>query len=103
MNTTIEESLQAINAPKIRAIVGRSASKFINLMANQEPEILTAMQEIEEGKPFTINHTLTLNIEKNRQIDKVAFSVKHSIESDSEIPDPDQLKLPISESGEEES
>jgi hypothetical protein len=93
MTTTIEDSLQAIQSPKIRAIVARSASKYIALMANQEPEIVEAMQEVEEGKPFTMNHTLSLNLYKNRQTDRLAFSVKHSIEADGEIPNPDQLEL----------
>lgn len=102
MNTTIEDSLQAIESPKIRAIVARSASKYVVLMANQEPEIVEAMQDIEEGKPFTLNHTLTLHLDKNRQTDRLAFSVKHSIEADGEIPNPDQLELPVDQGGEEE-
>lgn len=99
MNTTIDDLLKEIQSDKIRAIVARSASKYILLMANQESEILEAMQEIEEGKPFAIAHSLTLNLEKNRQVDRVSFSVKHSIESDGEIPDPDQLELPTGEEG----
>jgi len=97
----IEEKLQAIQSPKIRAIVARSASKYIALMANQEPEILEAMQEAEEGQKISISHALILDLERNQQKDRVSFSVKHSVEADGEIPNPDQLELPVT--GEEDA
>ena len=54
------------------------------------------MQEIEEGKTLNISHSLILDIGKNNQKDRVAFSVRHQIECDGEIPNPDQPELPIS-------
>ena len=100
MKTDIEDLLQVIQSPKIRAIVEKSAATYINLMANQETELLEAMQEVDEGKPFSIAHSLTLHLEKNKQIDKVAFSVKHSIEAEAEIPNPEQPDLPMDDAQE---
>jgi hypothetical protein len=96
MKTTIEQSLDAIQSPKIRAIVAKSALSFINLMAHKESEIIETMQEIEEGKKLSISHSLVLDLEKNNQMDRVSFSVRHQIECDGEIPNPDQPELPIS-------
>lgn len=99
MKTNIESSLDLIQSPKVRAIVAKSASAFVNLMSHKETELLDTLQEVEEGKKLTISHALVLDIEKNQQTDRVAFSMRHSIESDGEIPDPDQLELPTGEEG----
>ena len=96
MKTTIEQSLDAIQSPKIRAIVAKSALSFINLMSHKESEIIETMQEIEEGKKLSISHSLVLDLEKNNQTDRVSFSVRHQIECDGEITNPDQPELPIS-------
>jgi hypothetical protein len=103
MKTTLEESLQGFQSPKIRAIVERSAISFVNLMSHKESELVETMQEIEEGKTLSIGHALILDIGKNQQKDRVSFSVKHQIERDGEIPDPDQADLPLGEDGEEVS
>jgi hypothetical protein len=94
MKTTIEHSLEGIQSPKIRAIVAKSALSFINLMSHKESEIIETMQEIEEGKKLSISHSLVLDLEKNNQTDRVSFSVRHQIECDGEIPNPDQPELP---------
>lgn len=99
MNTTIEQSLDAIQSPKIRAIVAKSATAFVNLMAHKESELIDTMLEIEEGKALNIGHALILNFDKNQQTDRVSFSVSHSIKCDAQIPDPDQLELPTGEEG----
>lgn len=95
MKTTIEHSLEGIQSLKIRAIVAKSAISYINLLAHKETELLETMQEIEEGKKLNISHSLILDLEKNNQMDRVSFSVRHQIECDGEIPNPDQPELPI--------
>ena len=96
MTKTIEHSLSGIQSLKIRAIVAKSAISYINLLAHKESELMETMQEIEEGKTLNISHSLILDIGKNNQKDRVAFSVRHQIECDGEIPNPDQPELPIS-------
>jgi hypothetical protein len=99
MNTKITESLEAIQSKKIQAIVERSALSFINLMTHKESELLETMQGIEEGKSLTISHSLILDLEKNSQKDRVSFSMKHQIEKEGQIPDPDQPELPNVDGG----
>ena len=65
-------------------------------MSHKETELIETMQEIEEGKKLNISHSLVLDLEKNNQMDRVSFSVRHQIECDGEIPNPDQPELPIS-------
>lgn len=101
MNTNIEEALEAIQSPKIRAIVSKSAAKYAVLMANQETELLKTLQNLEEDQKLTVSHSLTLDLGRSRQKDRVAFNVKHSVESEGEIPDPDQMDLPM-EGGDDE-
>lgn len=99
MNTNIDESLQLIQSPKVRAIVAKSAVSFVNLMSHKETELIETMQEIEEGKTLNVSHSLVLDLGRNQQKDKIAFSVKHSIECDGEIPDPDQPELDLGKEG----
>ena len=102
MNSTLEQSLDAIQSPKIRAIVSKSACSFISLMSHKETELIEVMQDVEEGKTISISHTLTLDLGKNNQRDQIAFSAKHQIRCDGEIPNPDQANLPLdSNNGEE--
>ena len=96
MKTTIEHSLNGIQSLKIRAIVAKSAISYINLLAHKETELLETIQEIEEGKTLNISHSLILDLGKNNQKDRVSFSVRHQIECDGEIPNPDQPELAIS-------
>ena len=104
MTKTLEHSLNGIQSLKIRAIVAKSAISYINLLAHKETELLETMQEIEEGKTLNISHSLILDLGKNNQKDRVAFSVRHQIECDGEIPNPDQPDLPMDTvSGEEDA
>ena len=96
MTKTLEHSLNGIQSLKIRAIVAKSAISYINLLAHKETELLETIQEIEEGKTLNISHSLILDLGKNNQKDRVSFSVRHQIECDGEIPNPDQPELPIS-------
>jgi hypothetical protein len=101
MNTNIDEALKAFNSPKIRAIAEKSALSYVNLLSHRETEITETMQELEEGQSLTIGHSLKLDIEKNRQTDRVSFSAKYVIDHDCEIPNPDQPELPNVEGGAE--
>jgi hypothetical protein len=96
MTKTLEHSLNGIQSLKIRAIVSKSAISYINLLAHKETELLETIQEIEEGKTLNISHSLILDLGKNNQKDRVSFSVRHQIECDGEIPNPDQPELAIS-------
>jgi hypothetical protein len=96
MTKTLEHSLNGIQSLKIRAIVLKSAISYINLLAHKETELLETIQEIEEGKTLNISHSLILDLGKNNQKDRVSFSVRHQIECDGEIPNPDQPELAIS-------
>jgi hypothetical protein len=96
MTKTLEHSLNGIQSLKIRAIVAKSAISYINLLAHKETELLETIQEIEEGKTLNISHSLILDLGKNNQKDRVSFSVRHQIECDGEIPNPDQPELAIS-------
>ena len=96
MTKTLEHSLNGIQSLKIRAIVAKSAISYINLLAHKETELMETIQEIEEGKTLNISHSLIIDLGKNNQKDRVSFSVRHQIECDGEIPNPDQPELAIS-------
>ena len=94
MKTKIEQAINGFQSDKIRAIAAKSAVSYLNLMAHKESELLETMQEIEEGKTLNVGHALILDLEKNSQKDRVSFSVRHQIECEGQIPDPDQPDLP---------
>lgn len=79
-------------SPKLRAIVEQSARNLISLFADHEDGINRAMVE-GEGDKTTLSHSINLDLGKNKQTDKLSFSIKGGDEIVQSIPNPDQPDL----------
>ncbi|MBK1835037.1 hypothetical protein [Roseibacillus ishigakijimensis] len=83
--------LDNIQNERLRGIAMQSARNYEALLVEQEDDLLELLQESEDR--VTISHSVTIDLAKNKQADKVSFSMKHSLEAESEIRDPNQLLL----------
>jgi len=79
-------------SPKLRAIVEQSARNLISLFADHEEGINRAMVE-GEGDKTTLSHSINLDLGRNKQTDKLSFSIKGGDEITQSIPNPDQPDL----------
>ena len=88
---------------KIDAIAMQSAKNLLTLMGEMRDEIAEAMVKIiehsqsEDGDAakMTISHSIVLDLVKNKQEDKIAFSIKQSGKISSEMADPNQPELSL--------
>ena len=77
----------------LKAIRDKSALNFKSLFDDLAPQIQGAMQQVEDGKAFTLSHSVKIDIGKDKQIDKLGFSMKTEDEIECGIPDPNQPEL----------
>lgn len=78
--------------PKLYAIAVQSARNLISLFADHEDEAQQAIAESDEAK-YTFSHGIVLDLGKNKQTDKLNFSIKRGDEITMTIPNPDQGDL----------
>lgn len=95
------KSIEQIN-PKIEMIAEESAENLKRLVIESSKEIeqlmINAAEEAmlqEKDAQVSIGFAITLNLDTNEMKHRLTWSEKHTREVSSEIPDPDQLKLPI--------
>lgn len=90
-----------MNYEKLSAIADRSARAVKTLILEMEEDIGEAVnvaaedaqESGSESIKINLSHTITLDLAKNKQEDKLAFSVKHQSTVKGEIPDPNQPDL----------
>lgn len=86
---------------KLEAIASKAAESLQALMAEGEKDIQNAIIEAGDGEKIRLAFSITLDLEKNKQIHSLAWSVKHRLDEEIEIPDPDQPELFGAEGGDE--
>lgn len=91
-HTVTFELPKVANNQKLRAIGEASARNLLSLIADQETDILRALQEADEGKA-SLSHSIKLDFGKSKQTDSLSFSIKHGDEIQQAIPDPEQPDL----------
>ncbi len=77
---------------KMQAIAEQSARNLLSLFADCEEELQDSITKAEEAK-VNLSHTITLDLGKSKQTDKLSFSLKRGDEICQSIPDPDQPEL----------
>ena len=87
---------------RLEAISKDAAHNLAHLIRENEEEILKAWVEIakesqlQEDKPkLKLGYAIVLDLDKNKSLHKLSWTITHSREVESEIPDPNQPKLPI--------
>lgn len=86
---------------KLKAIAERAASDLAGLLNDGEDKILEAWREAEEQAgddehpKLKLGYTVTLDLDKNHMESVLSFGIKYKLSCDSEIPDPNQVKLPL--------
>jgi len=86
----------------IKTIIEKAADDIISLSVEAEKDILeaiekSAMEAATQEKPpkFTLSFTVALDLQNNTQENKLAWNVRHSLSSKSDIEDENQPKLPL--------
>lgn len=86
---------------KLEAIAAKAAESLRALMAEGEKDIQDAIMDAADGEKIRLSFAIVLDMEKNKQLHSLAWSVKHRLDEEIEIPDPDQPELFGEEGGEE--
>ena len=104
MNIEDKISVAADNVrnDKLRGIMLQGVAHFAALFADAEDDILAAIeaaseaaQSSEDGKepPITISFAVKLDIGRNKQLGRIAVSIRKTHEAESALPDPSQPEL----------
>ena len=87
---------------KIELIAETAAHNLQRMMRDGADEIESALikaaeeAQLQEAEAkFTIAFAIKLNLDKGQMDNDLSWSVKHKLSVSDEIPNPDQLKLPI--------
>ena len=83
--------------PKVEAIAAQACDDLMALFRDHEGEVIQHLNGVQEGKALAFSHSIKLDFEKNKQKSKLSFSTAHGGEVESEIPDPNQMKLDMQE------
>ncbi len=74
---------------KMQAIAEQSARNLLSLFADCEDDLQDSITKAEEAK-VSLSHSITLDLGKSKQTDKLSFSLKRGDEICQNIPDADQ-------------
>lgn len=94
--------------PKLEAIAKKAAEDLIALVKESEDKILTAWNSVEEEAQdndappkFKLGLAITLDLDADKMETALTYGIRHKLTAQSEIPDPNQTKLPLSPEDEE--
>jgi hypothetical protein len=87
---------------KLETIAAKAADDLSALIGEAEDNILDAMSKATEEAALTespvkfrLSYTITLDLDKSTQENKLAWSVRHSLSHTAPLDDPKQSKLPL--------
>jgi hypothetical protein len=90
--------------PLLKAIADQAAADLVAQFKDGEEDILASIHTLQteaqlQDKPakFSLGFKIELDWEKSTINNSLSWSVKHSLDTSHQIPDPNQTKLPLDE------